>query len=78
MAAIPRRLTGTLKDAFCALSPFGPQVTERTRQAIAEAQEKIIDGSLPIYRGPIRDNTGQMRIAAGVTRKVDGSGARLR
>jgi len=31
--SIPRRLTGTLKDAFCALSPFGPQVTERTRQA---------------------------------------------
>jgi hypothetical protein len=23
--SIPRRLTGTLKDAFCALSPFGPK-----------------------------------------------------
>jgi simple sugar transport system substrate-binding protein len=68
--SIPRRLTGTLKDAFCALSPFGPQVTERTRQTIAAAREKIIDGSLPIYRGPIRDNTGQVRIPAGVTRTV--------
>jgi simple sugar transport system substrate-binding protein len=67
---IPRRLTGTLKDAFCGLSPFGPQVTERTRQVIAAAQQKIIDGSLPIYRGPIRDNTGQMRIPAGVTLSV--------
>ena len=68
--SIPRRLTGTLKDAFCGLSPFGPQVTERTRQVIAAAQQKIIDGSLPIYRGPVRDNTGQMRIPAGVTLSV--------
>ncbi len=26
--SIPRRLTGTLKDEFCKLSPFGPSVTE--------------------------------------------------
>ncbi|MBI2685051.1 MAG: BMP family ABC transporter substrate-binding protein [Acidobacteria bacterium] len=65
--SIPRRLTGTLKDGFCRLSPFGPQVSPRARQAVAEASAKIIDGSLQIYRGPIRDNTGQLRIAPGVT-----------
>lgn len=67
---IPRRISGTLKDAFCRLSPFGPSVTERTRQAIAAARAKIIDGSLAIYQGPIRDNTGQMRIGAGVNLHV--------
>lgn len=67
---IPRRLTGTLKDGFCRLSPFGPQVSERARQAVAEAKAKIIDGSLQIYRGPIRDNTGQVRIGAGTTQAV--------
>ncbi|MBI1792462.1 MAG: BMP family ABC transporter substrate-binding protein [Acidobacteria bacterium] len=67
---IPRRLTGTLKDAFCRLSPFGPGVNERTRQAVAAASAKIVDGSLPIYRGPVRDNTGRVRIAAGATLNV--------
>jgi simple sugar transport system substrate-binding protein len=68
--SIPRRLSGTLKDGFSRLSPFGPQVSERARQAVAEAKAKIIDGSLQIYRGPIRDNLGQLRVAAGTTYAV--------
>ena len=68
--SIPRRLKGTLKDAFCQLSAFGPQVGEKTRQAVAAAKAKIIDGSLPIYQGPIRDNTGRLRIEAGRSVKV--------
>jgi simple sugar transport system substrate-binding protein len=68
--SIPRRLTGTLKDGFCRLSPFGPQVTEQARQAVAVARERIIAGTLGIYSGPIRDNTGQVRIPAGANISV--------
>lgn len=68
--SVPRRLTGTLKDGFCRLSPFGPQVSARARRAVAEASAKIIDGSLQIYRGPLRDNTGQLRIPAGASLAV--------
>ncbi len=56
---IPRRLTGTLKDEFCKLSPYGPSVTAQTRDRIAAAKAAILNGSLEIYRGPIRDNNGQ-------------------
>jgi len=62
---IPRRLTGTLKDEFCKLSPFGPSVTPQARQRVASAKAAILGGSLEIYRGPIRDNEGKMRIPAG-------------
>lgn len=63
--SIPRRLTGTLKDEFCKLSPYGPAVTEAMRNRIANAKAAILSGSLGIYQGPIRDNTGAIRIPAG-------------
>jgi basic membrane protein A and related proteins len=64
---IPRRLTGTLKDEFCKLSPFGPSVSEQARARIAAAKAAILNGSLEIYRGPIRDNEGKMAVPAGTT-----------
>jgi simple sugar transport system substrate-binding protein len=64
---IPRRMTGTLKDEFCRLSPFGPSVTEQKRQVIARTRERLLNGSQSIYSGPLRDNTGKVVIAAGKT-----------
>lgn len=64
---IPRRMTGTLKDEFCKLSPFGPAVTAEKREAIARAKERLLNGSQAIYRGPLRDNTGKTVVPAGVT-----------
>lgn len=68
---IPRRLTGTLKDEFCKLSPYGPSVTAQTRDRIAAAKAAILNGSLEIYRGPIRDNNGKIQIPAGKTLKIE-------
>ena len=67
---IPRRLTGTLKDQFCKLSPYGPSVTTASRDRIAAAKAAILDGSLEIYRGPIKDNKGNVRVPAGKTLKI--------
>jgi simple sugar transport system substrate-binding protein len=68
---IPRRLTGTLKDEFCKLSPFGPSVTEASRARIAVAKKAILDGSLEIYRGPLRSNEGRIVIPAGKILKIE-------
>jgi basic membrane protein A len=65
--SIPRRMTGTLKDEFCRLSPFGPGVTEGKRQMVASAKERLLNDSQAIYRGPIKDNTGKIVIPAGKT-----------
>jgi simple sugar transport system substrate-binding protein len=64
---IPRRMTGTLKDEFCKLSPFGPAVTAERREAIARTKQLLLDGTQVVYRGPLRDNTGKTVIPAGVT-----------
>jgi simple sugar transport system substrate-binding protein len=65
--SIPRRMTGTLKDEFYRLSPFGPAVTAEKRGAIARARQRLLDGSLTVYRGPLRDNSGKIVIPAGKT-----------
>ena len=68
---IPRRLTGTLKDEFCRLSPFGPSVTESSRARVAAAKAAILNGSLEIYRGPLRDNEGRIVIPAGKVLRIE-------
>jgi basic membrane protein A len=68
---IPRRMAGTLKDEFCRLSPFGPAVTAKKREAIARAKQRLLDGSQVVYRGPLRDNAGKTVIPAGVTIRIE-------
>lgn len=67
---IPRRITGTLKDRFCRLSPFGPAVTAEMRERVLGAQQEIIAGRRVIYEGPLRDNHGNVVVAAGKTISV--------
>lgn len=69
--SIPRRLTGTLKDEFCKLSPFGPSVNEQHRARVTTAKKAILDGSLEIYKGPLKDNEGRIAIPAGRTLKIE-------
>ncbi len=68
---IPRRMTGTLKDQFCRLSPFGPAVTPVIRDRVARVQEQILNGSQAIYQGPLRDNTGRVVVPAGKTISIE-------
>jgi len=69
--SIPRRMSGTLKDDFCRLSPFGPAVTPAMRDALSKARARMLDGSLEVYRGPLRDNTGRTVVPAGKTVKIE-------
>jgi basic membrane protein A len=64
---IPRRVSGTLKDHFCKLSPFGPAVSQAMRTRVLHVRQEILDGSREIYRGPLRDNRGNVVIPAGTT-----------
>jgi basic membrane protein A len=69
--SIPRRMTGTLKDEFCRLSPFGPAVSADKRETVARAKQRLLDGSQAVYRGPLRDNTGNTVVPAGVTIRIE-------
>jgi simple sugar transport system substrate-binding protein len=68
---IPRRMSGTLKDDFCRLSPFGPAVTPAVREVLRKARTGMLDGSLEVYRGPLRDNTGRAVVPDGKTIKIE-------
>lgn len=56
-----------MKDGFNALAPFGKLVAPETKALIEEKKAKIMDGSLDIFAGPIKDNKGAEKVAAGAT-----------
>lgn len=58
-------LRGGFKEGFCKLSDYGPAVSEDTKQAADAAKAKFLDGSMVIYKGELKDNQGNVVIAAG-------------
>jgi simple sugar transport system substrate-binding protein len=67
--AYPHLLRGGLKDGFVRVSPYGAAVSDATKKRADEAKAKLIDGSLVIYAGPLKDNTGAVVIPAGTKRE---------
>lgn len=58
-------LRGGLSDGFCKVSDYGPAVSAEARAAADEAKSKLMDGSLVIYAGEVKDNKGGTVIGAG-------------
>jgi simple sugar transport system substrate-binding protein len=61
----PHLLRGGFKEGFIKMSPYGPAVSDAARAKADDVKAKLTDGSLVIYRGPIKDNTGRVVIPAG-------------
>ena len=62
---IPHLVRGALKEGFCKLSPYGAAVSEQAKKDADAAKAKLIDGTLVIYKGEMKDNTGKVVIPAG-------------
>jgi basic membrane protein A and related proteins len=62
--SIPHLVRGGLKDGFCKLSDYGPAVSAEAKQAAEAVKAKFMDGSMVIYGGEVKDNTGKVIIAA--------------
>lgn len=60
---------GGLKDGFLKLSDYGAAVSAAAKKDADAAKAKFLDGSMVIYKGEIKDNTGKVAIAAGKERK---------
>ena len=58
-------IRGGIESDFVTLAPFGPSVTDETKQLIEQAQQGLISGELKIFAGPISDNEGNLKIAEG-------------
>jgi basic membrane protein A len=56
---------GNIKDGMIDIAPFGPSVSAATKAAIAAKKKALIAGTWNEFQGPITDQAGKVRIAAG-------------
>ncbi|MES2583039.1 MAG: BMP family ABC transporter substrate-binding protein [Pseudomonadota bacterium] len=65
----PNFLRGGLKDGYVKTSPYGPMVTDAAKKDADGTKAKMVAGSFDIFKGPLKDNKGNVVIAAGKTYK---------
>ena len=56
---------GTMADGVMEIAPFGEAVDGDTRALINERRDGIADGSFSYFVGPIRDQSGELRVPDG-------------
>jgi simple sugar transport system substrate-binding protein len=62
---IPHLVRGGFKEGFIKMSPYGPAVSEKAKKEADAVKAKFMDGTMVIYKGPIKDNTGKVMVPAG-------------
>src|SRR3954462_550682 len=65
----PHLLRGGLKEGFVKVSPYGKAVSAAARKKADEAKAKFMAGTMVVYKGPLKDNTGKVVIPAGTEQK---------
>jgi simple sugar transport system substrate-binding protein len=61
----PNLLRGGFRQDMVALSPFGRAVPEDVRARIVKIKQGFADDSFKLYRGPLRDNEGNVILREG-------------
>jgi len=56
---IPHLVRGGIKEGFVKTSAYGPSVGAEAKAAAEAAKAKFMDGSMVIFNGPLKDNTGK-------------------
>ena len=58
---------GGMVDGVVGLAPYGPMVTDKIKKAVADKQAEIVAGKFHPFAGPIKDNSGKVKVPAGTT-----------
>jgi len=66
---IPNLVRGGLKEGIVKSSPYGAAVSDKAKQAADRVRKKFEEGSMVVYAGPMKDNTGKTIIPAGTSYK---------
>jgi basic membrane protein A and related proteins len=61
----PNFLRGGLKEGLVKMSPYGAMVPEAARKNADDIKAKMIAGTYDIFKGPLKDNKGNVVIPAG-------------
>lgn len=64
-ASYPNLLRGGFKKNMVSLSPFGKAVPQNVRNEILKAKQGIMDDSIKLYKGPLKDNEGNIVLKEG-------------
>jgi simple sugar transport system substrate-binding protein len=65
---IPNFYRGGLKEGLVKVAAYGPKVAEGARKQADDVKSKLMAGNYAIYKGPLKDNKGNVVIAAGAER----------
>jgi basic membrane protein A len=65
----PHLLRGGLKEGFVKVSPYGKAVSAAAKKKADAAKAKFMAGTMVVYKGPLKDNTGKVVIPAGTEEK---------
>jgi basic membrane protein A len=60
-----QRYFGGLDNGVVSIAPLGPMVPDEVKALVDRNKEDIVSGKLRIFKGPIKDNSGAVRIAEG-------------
>ena len=56
-----------LKDGMVGLAPYGKDVPEDVKALVEEEKAKIIGGTWDVFTGPVKDQSGTVRVPEGTT-----------
>jgi basic membrane protein A len=54
-----------MKDGMVDIAPLGKSVPADVKKLVEDAKAKIISGQLNVFKGPIMDTTGAVKVAEG-------------
>lgn len=60
-------LRGGLKEGFVKMSPYGAAVPAKGKKVADAVKAKMLKGEFAIFKGPLKDNTGKVVLAPGVS-----------
>lgn len=58
---------GGMAEGMVDIAPFGKNVPQEVKDSVEETKQKITDGSFEIFKGPIKDQSGNVKINDGET-----------
>jgi basic membrane protein A and related proteins len=64
-----------IKDGCMAVAPFGPKVPQEVKDLVAQTQADIEAGKLVVFKGPIKDQDGNIKVAEGAVLGDDAMGS---
>ncbi|MBX3654257.1 MAG: BMP family ABC transporter substrate-binding protein [Ramlibacter sp.] len=65
----PNFVRGGLKEGFVKMSAYGGMVPDAAKKSAEATKAKMLAGSFDIFKGPLKDNKGNVVIAAGTALK---------